>query len=248
MRLRDKVAIVTGSGQGIGEGIALAFAREEARVLVAELRPHRVERTVGKIRDAGGTAEGVAVDVGVRAEVEHMVSETIRRFGQLDVLVNNAQGYAPHTPIEEVSDEQFDLVMRTGAKATLWAMQAAFPHLRGRQGRIINVVSLAAERGDPGLAPYNAAKLAILALTRTAAREWGKHDILVNCIAPAALSRRGMDDPERFQRLMAARPVPRLGDPLLDIAPIAVFLAAEESRFLTGHTLYADGGAHLSPG
>jgi NAD(P)-dependent dehydrogenase (short-subunit alcohol dehydrogenase family) len=130
-------------------------------------------------------------------------------------------------------------------------MQAAFPHLSRRGGRIVNVVSLAAERGDPGLGPYNAAKLAILALTRTAAREWGRHGILVNCIAPAALSPRGKDfaarDPERFRRLMETRPVPRLGDPLDDIAPIAVFLATEESRYLTGHTFYADGGAHLAP-
>jgi 3-oxoacyl-[acyl-carrier protein] reductase len=250
MRLRDKVAIVTGSGQGIGLGIAQAYAREGARVVVAELREHRVERVVSDLRAAGGTAEGVVVDVGSRAEVERMVREAVARFDQLDILVNNAQGYAPHTPLEEVTDEQFDFVWRTGAKATLWAMQAAFPHLRGRAGRIVNIVSLAAERGDPGLGPYNAAKLAILGLTRTAAREWGKHDIRVNCIAPAALSRRGMDfaerDPERFQRLMAERPIPRLGDPLEDIGPIAVFLASDESRYLTGHTIYADGGAHIS--
>jgi NAD(P)-dependent dehydrogenase (short-subunit alcohol dehydrogenase family) len=115
----------------------------------------------------------------------------------------------------------------------------------------VNVISLAAERGDPGLGAYNAAKLAILALTRTAAREWGRHGILVNCIAPAAMSRRGKDfaerDPERFRRLMDSRPVPRLGDPLADIGPIAVFLAADDSRYLTGHTFYADGGAHLAP-
>jgi NAD(P)-dependent dehydrogenase (short-subunit alcohol dehydrogenase family) len=169
--------------------------------------------------------------------------------GRLDVLVNNAQSFAPYTPLEQVTDEQLDLVLRTGPKGTLWAMQAAFPHLSRRGGRIVNVISLAAERGDPGLGAYNAAKLAILALTRTAAREWGRHGILVNCIAPAAASRRGMDfaarDPERFRRLMETRPVARLGDPLEDIAPIAVFLATADSQYLTGHTFYADGGAHL---
>ncbi len=250
MRLSGKVALVTGAGQGIGEGIALSMAREGARVFVAELRDHRVERTVAKIRDTGGEAGGSVIDVGVREDVERMVADAVRAFGRLDILVNNAQGYALHTPLERVSDEQFDLVMGTGAKGTLWAMQAAFPHLCERGGRIINIVSLAAERGDPGLAPYNATKLAILGLTRTAAREWGRHGILVNCIAPAALSRRGLDfaerDPERFKRMMEARPVPRLGDPLDDIGPIAVFLAAEDSRYLTGHTIYADGGAHVS--
>jgi len=251
MRLREKVALVTGAGQGIGEGIALAFAREGARVVVAELRPHRVERTVARIREGGGQSTGVVADVGVRADVEGMVAAAIDAYGQLDVLVNNAQGYALHTPLEQVTDEQFDFVLRTGAKATLWAMQAAFPHLARRGGRIVNIVSLAAERGDPGLAPYNAAKLAILGLTRTAAREWGRHGILVNCIAPAALSRRGMEfaerEPDRYRRMMEARPIPRFGDPLQDIGPIAVFLASDESRYLTGHTIYADGGAHVSP-
>jgi NAD(P)-dependent dehydrogenase (short-subunit alcohol dehydrogenase family) len=252
MRLRDRVAIVTGSGQGIGHGIARAFAREGARVMVAELKPHRVERTVTEIRDAGGTASGLAIDVGVRDDVERLVRETVDQLGRLDVLVNNAQGLIPRVPFEDVTDEQFDHVFRTGAKATLWAMQAAFPHMRERGGRIINLVSLAAERGDPGLAPYNATKLAILGLTRTAAREWGKHDILVNCIAPAAWSKRGQEyaerNPERFQRLMAERPIGRMGDPLEDIAPVAVFLASDESRYLTGHTLYADGGGFLSYG
>jgi NAD(P)-dependent dehydrogenase (short-subunit alcohol dehydrogenase family) len=251
MRLAGKVAVVTGSGQGIGEGIALAFAREGAKVVVAELRPHRVERTVARIREAGGTALGVTVDVGIRADLERLVAASVAEFGGLHILVNNAQGYAPHTPLESVGDEQFDHVWRTGVKATLWAMQAAFPHLRQAGGRIVNIVSLAAERGDPGLGPYNATKLGILGLTRTAAREWGRHGILVNCIAPAALSRRGMDfaerDPQRYERMMAQRPIPRFGDPLEDIAPIAVFLASEDSRYLTGHTLYADGGAHVAP-
>ena len=252
MRLSGKVAIVTGAGQGIGEGIALAYAHEGARVVVAELREHRALRTAARIRDAGGEAIGLTIDVGVRADVERMVRATVERFGRLDVLVNNAQGFAPHTPLELVTDEQFEAVLTTGAKATLWAMQAAFPHLREHgDGRIVNVVSLAAERGDPGLGPYNAAKLAILALTRTAAREWGPKGILVNCIAPGAATRRGLDfaarDPERFQRLMDARPIPRLGDPLEDIGPIAVFLASAESSYLTGHTFYADGGAHLAP-
>jgi NAD(P)-dependent dehydrogenase (short-subunit alcohol dehydrogenase family) len=252
MRLRDRVAAVTGAGQGIGHGIARAFAREGARVMVGELMAHRVERTVAEIRDAGGTASGLTVDVGIRADVEQLIGGAVAQFGRLDVLVNNAQGLIPRVPLEDVTDEQFDHVFRTGAKATLWAMQAAFPHMREGGGRIINLISLAAERGDPGLAPYNAAKLAILALTRTAAREWGKHNILVNCIAPAAWSKRGQEyaqrDPERFQRLLAERPIGRMGDPLEDIAPVAVFLASDESRYLTGHTLYADGGGFLSYG
>jgi NAD(P)-dependent dehydrogenase (short-subunit alcohol dehydrogenase family) len=250
MRLAGRTAIVTGSGQGIGRAIALTYAREGARVLVADLKSHRAERTVREIEEAGGTAAAVAVDTGVRGEIERMVEEAVRRWGGIDVLVHNAQSYAPHTPLEEVSDEQFDRVFGSGAKGALWAMQAVFPHMRTAGGRIIHIVSLAAERGDPGLGPYNATKMAMVALTRTAAREWGKYGILVNAIAPAALTRRGQDfaerDPERFARLMAERPIARLGDPAEDIAPVAVFLACPESRYLTGHTFYADGGAHIS--
>ena len=138
MRLAGKVAIITGAGQGIGEGIATAYAREGARVVVAELRANRVERAVAKLRELGADAHGVTMDVGIRADVERMVSEAVARFGQIDVLVNNAQGFAPYTPLEQVTDEQMELVLRTGPKATLWAMQSAFPHLSERGGRITN--------------------------------------------------------------------------------------------------------------
>jgi NAD(P)-dependent dehydrogenase (short-subunit alcohol dehydrogenase family) len=249
-RLVDKVAIVTGAGQGIGRGIALVFAREGARVCVAELKAHRGERTAQDIRDAGGTALAVTTDMGARASVDAMVAETVRVWGGVDILVNNAHGFGPRARLEEIPDAQFDLSWTTGVKGTWWAMSAVRPHMAARgSGRIVNFVSLAAERGDAGLGEYGAAKAGIAALTRTAAREWGPLGITVNAIAPAAWTKRGQDyaarDPEGFRRLMATRPVARLGDPEADIAPVAVFLAADESRFVTGQVLYADGGAHL---
>jgi NAD(P)-dependent dehydrogenase (short-subunit alcohol dehydrogenase family) len=116
-------------------------------------------------------------------------------------------------------------------------------------GRIVNFGSLAAEAGHAGLGEYSAAKGGITSLTRVAAREWGKHGITANIVYPAAASKRGLDfmqrDPERFERLMAERPIGRLGDPDDDIAPAVVFLASDDSRFLTGHVFYLDGGAHL---
>ena len=146
--------------------------------------------------------------------------------------------------------EQFDLSWTSGVKGTWWAMCAARPHMAARGwGRIINMVSLAAERGDAGLGEYNAAKAGIAALTRTAAREWGRQGITANAIAPGAWTKRGQDyaarDPEGFAKAMAARPIARLGDPETDIAPVALFLASEDARFLTGQVLYVDGGAHL---
>ena len=249
-RLAAKVALVTGAGQGIGRGIALVFAREGARVCVAELKAHRGERTAGEIRAAGGEAFAVEADVGRKADVERMVAEAVQRFGSVDVLVNNAHGFGARAPLAEIPDEQFDLSLTSGVKGTWWAMCATRPHMAERGwGRIINMVSLAAERGDAGLGEYNAAKAGIAALTRTAAREWGRQGITANAIAPGAWTKRGQDyaarDPEGFARAMAARPIGRLGDPETDIAPVALFLASEDARFLTGQVLYVDGGAHL---
>jgi len=249
-RLGGKVALVTGAGQGIGRAIALLLAREGARVCVAELKAHRGERTVGEIQAAGGDAVATTADVGERRDVERMVEETVRRWGSLDVLVNNAHGFGARAPLDEIPDDQFDLSLRSGVKGTWWAMCAARPHMAARGwGRIINMVSLAAERGDAGLGEYNAAKAGIAALTRTAAREWGRQGITANAIAPGAWTKRGQDyaarDPDGFARMMAARPIGRLGDPEADIAPVALFLATDDSRFVTGQVFYVDGGAHL---
>lgn len=249
-RLAGKVAIVTGAGQGIGRAIAMVFAREGARVCVAELKEHRAVRTAQEITDAGGTAFAIACDVGDRAQVQRMVDDTVARWSTVDVLVNNAHGFGPRAKLEEIPEEQFDMSWRTGVKSTWWAMNAVRPLMAAKGcGRIINFGSLAAEHGHAGLGEYAAAKAGITALTRTAAREWGALGITANVIYPAAMSKRGMDfqarDPERFAKLMAERPIGRLGDPEADIAPIALFLATDDAQFLTGHVFYADGGAHL---
>jgi len=246
-RLEGKVAIVTGAGQGIGRGIALVFARAGARVVIAELKEHRATRTADEIAAAGGNAFGIATDVSQQDAVRRMVDETVRRYGTVDILVNNAQAMHARTPIAELTSEQVDIFWVSGVKGTLWCMQNVYPIMKAKGcGRIINFVSSAGFRGEPGLADYNATKEGIRALTKTAAREWGRDGITVNCIAPGALSKRGQEfiarDPAEFERRNAEKCLPRLGDPEEDIAPVAVFLASDESRFVTGQTMFADGG------
>jgi NAD(P)-dependent dehydrogenase (short-subunit alcohol dehydrogenase family) len=259
-RLDDKVAIVTGAGRGIGRAIALEYAREGARVAVASRTPATVAAVVGEIESAGGTALGVTVDVGERDQIDDMVARTVDRFGQLDVLVNNAQGFgtkaAPsgspgHIALEDFPEDTWDYTFQTGLKASLFAMQAAFPHLRERGGKIINFGSGNGIGAMKGTAAYNATKEAIRSLTRTAAAEWGKYDICVNVIIPTMVT----DSAEAFfearpgirEKLAQQIPLRRFGDVERDIGPVAVFLASSDSDFVTGQAIHVDGGQILRP-
>lgn len=249
-RLQDRVAVITGAGQGIGRGIARRYATEGAHVVVAELRAEHGERTAAELRDMGVDAIFVLTDVARKADVTGMVAAAAERFGRVDVLVNNAQAFTVPTPLEEQTDQMMATSLDGGLWATFWAMQAVFPHMRDAGGgRIINFASLNGVRGAAMTANYNAAKEGIRALTRTAAREWAQHGILVNVICPAAASAAWLDyrrrNPENAAASEAANPLGRMGDPERDIGGVALFLASEDSCFVTGHTMFADGGAHL---
>ncbi|MBS7669083.1 SDR family NAD(P)-dependent oxidoreductase [Croceicoccus gelatinilyticus] len=259
--LKDKVAIVTGAGRGIGRAIALAYGREGAKVVVASRTQSTVDDVAKEINDAGGTAIGVACDVGHRDEVFACVDKAVEAFGTVNIVVNNAQGFGteadpqPSTVFvacEDTDEVEWEYTFRTGATASLWFMKAAFPHMKkSGYGRVINFASSSGQIGFEGNTCYNATKEAIRSLSRTAAREWGQYGITVNIINPA-LETRAFDKwkaarPEFVEALKEKIPMRRLGEPERDAGPLAVFIASEGASYITGQTFMLEGGMHTLP-
>jgi len=251
-RLAGRTALITGAGEGIGRGMARAMAREGARIVVADIKADLGEATARALRDDfGAEAIAVATDVTDRDQVIRAVDETVRRFGAIDVLVNNAWGGTRIMRLEDKTDAILQGGLQMALWATFWAMQHAFPHMKERRwGRIINMCSLNGINAHIYSAEYNIAKEGVRALTRTAAREWAKHGITANVICPAAASaafeRYRAASPENAAKTASQIPMGRVGDPETDIGPVAVFLAGEASRYLTGNTLHVDGGGHIN--
>lgn len=245
-KLAGKVAIVTGGGQGIGRGIALAFAREGARVVIAEMNSDTGKAVAKEIRELGGEALAVVCDVRQEAQVRDMVSQAVQTFGGVDVLVNNAQAALPRMSVEEGTDEWWNANFDSGPRGTWYCCKAVFPHMKGRGGKIINVSSTAGMFGG-GDAAYSACKEAIRGFTRRAAREWGRHGIAVNALCPLAATpgTEKLTSREHWEHVEAQTSFRRWGDPDKDIAPAAVFLASQDAGYITGQTLVVDGGMHM---
>jgi NAD(P)-dependent dehydrogenase (short-subunit alcohol dehydrogenase family) len=235
----------------VGRGIARRFACEGAAVVVADIDVARGEAVAGELAGLGAAgAVFVEADVSDRAAVRAMVDATAERFGGLDILVNNAQWVAPKVPLLDKTDAMLAQTLGTGLWATFWAMQQAVPVMRARGGgRIINLCSLIGLSGTPNYGDYAATKEAIRGLTRVAANEWAPDNILVNALAPVArtpaVDRYAADHPDAVAAAERANPLGRLGDPEHDIGGAALFLASDDARYVTGITLFADGGAHL---
>lgn len=245
--LEGKVVLVTGGGQGVGLGIARASAEAGAKLAITGRDAAKLEVAAAELRALGAEVLTIQGDVSQRPSAVANVAKTIERFGQLDVLVNNAQSSVPGTPLEAIDDATIAMTLESGLLGTLYHMQAAFEHFKGRHtGSIINFGSRTGTVGEAGFGIYAATKEGIRGLSRVAAREWGQYGIRVNVICPAALSPAAVkyleEFPEQKKHYESIVPLRRLGDPEKDIGPVAVFLGSEEARYVTGQTLNVEGG------
>lgn len=248
-RLQGKVAIVTGAGQGIGEAIAAGYAREGAKVIVTGRTLSKLDDVVRRIVDQGGEAIGMEALAGNRDHAKSVVDRAIAEWGRVDTLVNNAHSFTDYLPIEDPKmEENCNIDFQSAFFGSVQFMQLCFPYMVSQGGgSIINMGSSMGIRCDPGFLAYAASKEAIRTLTKTAAREWGKYKIRVNTILPSALTPKSiwyLEDSGTYDVELAKVAMGRFGEPK-DIAPTAVFLASDNSDYVTGQTIGVDGGSTM---
>jgi glucose 1-dehydrogenase len=247
MRLKDKTAIVTGSSQGIGRGIAERFAREGANVVINYIGNMDMANDVQKaIETSGGRAITVQGDVSKIDDINSLFEAAIKEFGQVDILVNNA-GVERHAPFWEVTEKDYDFVMNVNTKGTFFCSQAMAKHLieTKRRGKIVNISSVHEDLPFPNFTAYCVSKGGVKMLTRNLGVELGQFGINVNNIAPGAIetpiNRNLLNDPNKLNYLLGQIPLKRLGQPE-DVAGLAVFLSSDEADYVTGSTFFVDGG------
>jgi len=250
-QLSNKVALVTGGGSGIGEAIALLFARQGAEVAVLDLQEEAAGRTAGKIREAGGTARPWKCDVADGGQVKAVFGEVAAALGRLDILVNNA-GIASVGTVESTTEADFDRVYAVNVKGVFLCAQAAVGIMLGQGGGVIlNLASIASLVGLPDRFAYSMSKGAVLTMTRSIAVDYMKKGIRCNCICPARIHTPFVDgylaanypgrEKEMFQKLSEYQPLGRMGT-AEEVANLALYLCSEEASFITGQAYPLDGG------
>jgi NAD(P)-dependent dehydrogenase (short-subunit alcohol dehydrogenase family) len=250
--LTDKVAIVTGSTKGIGRAIAEALALAGAQVVISSRKPDKCEEVAGAIRSEGLEATAIACHIGKRKDVEHLVAETNKRLGKIDILVCNAAVNPYYGPMSGLTDEAFTKVIDSNVRSNFWLCNLVIPEMAKRKdGSVIIVSSIGGLRGSVHLGMYAISKAADFQLARNLAVEWGPQNIRVNCIAPGLVrtdfARTLWENDELRSRAEATTPLRRIGEPD-DIAGAAVFLASRAGAWTTGQVIVIDGGVTIGPG
>ena len=243
MRIKDKIAIVTGSGRGIGEAIVTRFVKEGAKVVLCDIDENALKDVEGKLKEMGGECILAVGDVSDPVVVKNMVDETVKTFGDLDIMVNNA-AITRDAILHKMSDEQWDQVMAVNLKGSFNCLKNAAVHMRQQgKGTIINISSTA-RYGNIGQLNYSASKGGVVAMTRTAAKELARKNVTCNCISPGTIWTDMMKTvPEKvLDQFRAGVPLGRFGEPK-EIANLCLFLASDEASYITGQTINCDGGS-----
>lgn len=241
--MKEKIAIVTGAARGIGAAEARLFAQEGAKVVATDIRFELLQETVNQINNNGGEAIALKLDVSSEADWIEVIQKTIDTYGQLDVLMNNA-GMGYYKTIEDTTVEEWSHTMNVNALGTFLGMKHALPHMKQTGGSIVNTSSVTGISGI-GFAAYNASKGAVRSLTKNVAIEYAKYNIRINSIHPGVIetdfAAPVLADEASRQAFAAMTPLPSMGQPS-DVAHVALFLASDESRFVTGAEYLVDGG------
>jgi 3-oxoacyl-[acyl-carrier protein] reductase len=246
VRLKDKKAIVTGAGQGIGRSIALKMAQEGADVVIAEWNPETGNQTRKEVEAVGRKALFMKVDVASRIEVQNMVAEILRAWGRIDILVNNA-GFDRGATLLKVKEEDWDAVLGVHLKGTMNCIQAVAPHMIEKQyGKIVNMSSIYGKSGGVAAISYSAAKAGIIGLTKSVARELGGYLINVNVVLPGLILTPTIAKmAEKYRDMIIERtPLGRIGQPE-EVANVVAFLASDEASFVTGAAIEVSGGSSM---
>ncbi len=243
MRLKDRIALVTGSAQGIGRQIALAFAKEGADVVISDINLQKAEETSREVEAQSRKSLAIQLDVTKYSSVEEAINKILDKFGKIDILVNNA-GITKDALLLRMSEADWDAVISVNLKGTFNCTKAVSrAMLRARSGKIINIASIIGIIGNAGQANYSASKAGIIALTKTTAKEFASRNINVNAVAPGFIQTdmTAKLSEELKEKMLQAIPLGKLGS-ALDVANTCVFLASEEASYITGQTIVVDGG------